>query len=92
MVFEGYVWIGRPARFFAQVDSNDRLAFSFIARPHPQDADRFLSCKDFVHDAVLNIDATRVCAGKIADQFFKGRWILQRVVGKDREQFLRFWF
>ena len=61
-------------------------------RPHTQDANRFLFGKDFVHDTVLNIDATRVCAGNITDQFFKGRWILKWVVGKNREQFLRLWF
>ena len=92
MVFEDYVWIERPARFFAQVGSNDGLGFLLIARPHPQDANRFLFGKDFVHGAVVNIDSARVGAGKIADQFFKGRRILQRVIGKDCEQFLRLWF
>jgi hypothetical protein len=65
------------------------LGLSFIVRPHTQDANRFLFGKNFVHDAMLNIDAARVCAGKITDQFFKGRWILKWIVGKNREQFLR---
>ena len=39
------------------------LGLSFIVRPHPQDANRFLFGKNFVHDTVLNIDAARVCAG-----------------------------
>jgi len=68
-----------------------RLGLSFIVRPHTQDANRFLFAKDFVHDTVLNIDAARVCTGKITDQFFKGRWVLKWVVGKKREQFLRLW-
>ena len=59
------------------------MGFLFIVRPHAQDANRFLFGKDFVHDAVLNINAARVCASKIADQFFKGRWILKWVVGKN---------
>jgi len=57
--------------------------------PHTQDADRSLFGKDFVHDTVLNIDAARVCAGKITDQLLEGRWILKWVAGKNCEQFLR---
>ena len=56
------------------------LDFLFIVRPHAQDANRFFFAKDLIHDAVLNIDATRVCAGKIADQFFKGRWIFSCLI------------
>jgi hypothetical protein len=36
---------------------------SRIVRPHTQDANRFLFGKDLIHDAVLNIDAARKCAG-----------------------------
>jgi|GEM_PF-2319247 len=61
-------------------------------RPHPQDTNRSLLGENFVHDTVLNIDAARICAGKIAHQFFKGRGILKGVVGKNREQVLRFLF
>jgi hypothetical protein len=64
---------------------------SLIVRPHTQDANRFLFGKNFIHDAVLNIDASRVCASKITDQLFEGRWILKWVDGKNREQFLRLW-
>lgn len=59
-----------------------------IVRPHTQDTNRFLFGKDFVHYAVLNVDAARVCAGKIADQLFEGWLILKWVVGKNRKLFL----
>ena len=61
---------------------------SLIVSPHTQDANRFLFGKYFVHDTVLNIDAARICAGQITDQFLEGWWILKWVVGKNREQFL----
>ncbi len=64
---------------------------SFIVRPHTQDTNRFLFGKNFIHDAVLNIDAPGVCASKITDQLFKRRWILEWVAGQNREQFLRLW-
>jgi hypothetical protein len=32
--------------------------------PHAQDTIRFLFGKYFVHDTVLHIDATRICAGQ----------------------------
>ena len=65
---------------------------SLIVCPHTQDTNRFNFGKDLVHHAVLNIDAARVSASKIADQLFEGRWILEWVVGKNREQFLGLWF
>lgn len=79
------------ARFYraASVLMNG-LACSFIVRPHTQDTNASLFNKNFVYDTVLNIDATRVCAGKIADQLFEGWWIFKWVVGKNREQFLGF--
>ncbi len=40
---------------------------------------------------MLNIDAARVCAGKITNQLLEGWWILKWVVGKNCEQFLRLW-
>ncbi len=45
----------------------DRNGPLFIVRPHTQNANRSLLGKNFVHDAVLNINAARVCAGKITD-------------------------
>lgn len=66
-----------------------RLGFSVIVRPHAQDANRFLFGKDFVHDAVLDIDAAGKCTGKITDQLPEGRRILKWVFGKNRDQFLR---
>ncbi len=64
---------------------------SFVVRPHAQDAHRFLFDKDFIYEAVLDIDAARVGAGKVTNQFFEGRWILKRIPGQHREQFLRPW-
>jgi hypothetical protein len=58
-------------------------------RPHTQDANRFLYGENLIHNAVLNIDAPGVCASKITDQLFERRWILEWVVGKNLEQFLR---
>jgi len=56
-------------------------------RPHTQDANRFLFSKNFVNQAVLNIDASRVSACQITDQFLERRWILKWVVRKNRKQF-----
>ena len=65
---------------------------SLIVRPHTQDANRSFFGKDFVHDAVLNIDAAGVCACKITDQLLERRWVLKWVNGKNLDQFLRLWF
>ena len=65
---------------------------SLIVSPHTQDANRFLFGEDFVHDTVPNIDAARICAGQIADQFLEGWRISKRVVGKNREQIVRLLF
>ena len=54
---------------------------SFIVCPHPKNANGFLFGKNFVHDAMLNIGATRISAGYIADRFFKEWriWVDRRV-------------
>ena len=64
----------------------------FIMSPHTQDTNGFFLGKNFVRDPVLNADAARVSACKIFDQFFEGRRILKRIIGKYSEQFLRLWF
>jgi len=58
--------------------------------PYTQDANHFFISKDFVHDAVLNIDAVRICASNITCQFLEGWWVLKRVDGNYCEQALRF--
>ena len=67
----------------------DLLARSLIVRPHPQYADSLLGGEDFVNQSMLDIDAARVGASKVADQLLKGRRVLQWVDGKNRKQFLR---
>lgn len=56
-----------------------------VVCPHTKDTNRFLFDKDLIHNAVLNIDAARVCAGKITDQVFEGGRVLKWIVGKNRE-------
>jgi len=57
---------------------------SFIVCPHSQNTNGFLYGKNFVHDTVLNIDAARICTGKIANQLLEGRRILKWIVSKHR--------
>jgi len=45
----------------------------FIVRPHAQHAHRLLFGKDFINQAMLNVDAPGVGACQVAHQFFK-RW------------------
>lgn len=61
-------------------------------RPHTWDTNRSFFGKNFIHYAVLNIDAARICASEITDQFFEGWWILKWVVAKNRKHFLCIWF
>ena len=68
------------------------MARSLIVRPHPQDTDRPLRGEYFIDQPVLDIDAARVSASKVSDQFFKRRWVLQRISGKHIKQFLRLGF
>lgn len=79
--------VDRP-RLDLGLHSGMEVLNSLIVSPHTQDANYFFFGKDFVHDAVLNIDAARICAGKITDQLLEGWWILKWVAGKNREQFL----
>lgn len=43
---------------------------SFIMAPHAQNLDDLFFLEDLIHQAVLNIDAPQVCAGKVAYQLF----------------------
>lgn len=64
---------------------------SLIVCPHTQDTNRFLFGKNLIDNTVLNIDASRVGASKITNQLFEGWGISKRIVGKNRQQFLRPW-
>jgi len=62
---------------------------SFIVRPHAQHARRLLLGKDFINQAMLNVDAPGVGACQVAHQFFK-RWrFAEWVSGQQVQQFLR---
>ena len=62
----------------------------FIVRPHANDFDRPDVLKHLIDEAVLDIDASRIGAGQIADQFLIGRGRLKRILSEDCEERFRF--
>ena len=68
------------------------LLGSLIVRPDAQHPDDLLFNEDLIDQSVLNIDATRVRASQVADQFFEGWWVLKRIGGKNRQQVLHLKF
>ena len=61
-----------------------------VVRPEAEDFDGAFFQQDLVHEAVLDIDASGIGAGKVADQFFVGRGDLKRVFLEDFKQRFRF--
>lgn len=61
---------------------------SLIVRPHSKDANGFLGGKNFVDQAVLNIDTPGICTCQIPHQLFKRRRVLKRVCGKHGQKCL----
>jgi hypothetical protein len=43
---------------------------------------------DLVHETVLNVDAARISARQVPNQFFVGRWILKWIPGDEVEKTL----
>lgn len=58
----------------------------FIVGPHPDDFDGLDIIQDLVHQPVLDVDPSGICAGKIADEFFVWRRIFVRIFCKEFEQ------
>lgn len=54
--------------------------------PHTEDLDGVGFGEELVDEAVLNVDAARVGAGEVADEFFVGRRILVRVGLQDAQK------
>ena len=61
-------------------------------RPHPQDTNRALLRKHFVHQTVLDVDPSRIRTREVAHQFLKGRRVLERIDLKDIQEGLGFIF
>ena len=55
-------------------------------RPHAQHLDGSFNLIDLINQTMLNIDAPRIRARQIANQFFAGRWILKRIFREYVEQ------
>ena len=54
--------------------------------PHPDDLHNTLATKHLIDETMLNVDPTRERAGKIADEFLKGRRRLEGIASEDFEQ------
>jgi len=67
------------------------LACLLIVSPHSQDTNDAFLGEYFIHHAVLNVDAARVSAREVTNQFLIGWRILQWIGRENRKQFLRFW-
>lgn len=59
--------------------------FLFIMCPHPDDFDDAFFVVNLVDEPVLDIDASGICAGEVADEFFIRRRVLKRVFFKNFE-------
>lgn len=62
----------------------------FVVAPHTQDFHRLFGYQYLIDEAMLDIEATRIGAGQITDEFFIRWWILIRVLVENFEQFLGF--
>lgn len=59
---------------------------SLVMRPHPEDFYSMLAIQDLVYEPMLDVDASGVCAGKVADQFLIAGRCLEWVLSDHREQ------
>jgi len=66
--------------------------FLFVMSPQSQYLHHSLILEHLIHKSVLNIDPSRVGAGKITDELFVGRRILERIIGQNIQKKLRLWF
>src|SRR5258706_5846141 len=64
---------------------------SFIVRPHSQHANCPLFGKDFIDQAMLDIDSARAGTREISDELLVWRWVLKRISSEKLENFLRLW-
>ena len=68
------------------VNRNETRQRLSIMGPHPYDLDCALGTINLIYQAMLNIDATGICAGKISNQLFV-RWrTLKRIFCNDVEK------
>ena len=47
---------------------------------------------NLIHQPMLNVDAAGISARQVSNEFFVGRWALERILGDDVEKTLRFGF
>jgi len=65
-----------------------RLAVLFIVSPHPQYFHCSLGLENLVDEPMLDVDASRIVAGKISDELFARGRILEGIDAKDRQQII----
>jgi hypothetical protein len=56
--------------------------------PHPKDFDGAFGGIDLIHETMLNVNAARISARQVSNQFFVGRWILKWIPGDEVEKTL----
>jgi hypothetical protein len=56
--------------------------------PHPKNFDGVFGCIDLIHETVLHVNATRISARQVSNQFLVGRWILKWIPGDEVEKTL----
>lgn len=54
--------------------------------PHPEHFDRSLFLENLVNQAMLDVDAPRVGAGKVSYQFLETRWCSERIPAQDLQK------
>jgi len=64
----------------------------FVVSPQTQYLHHSLIFERLIHKSVLNIDPSRVGAGKITDELLVGKRILERIIGQNIQKKLRLWF
>ena len=58
-------------------------------RPHAQHLDAAFRLINLIHQTMLNVDASRIRTGEVADQFFVRGWVLEWILLNHIEQPLR---
>ena len=60
--------------------------FLFVMSPQPQYLYYSLSLEHLIHEPVLDVDPSGVCAGQIADEFFVGWRVLKRIIRQNTQK------
>jgi hypothetical protein len=59
-----------------------------VMGPHPKHLDDTLPFDDLIDKTVLYIDAARICAAQISDEFLERPWPAKQIGGEDQEELL----